>query len=484
MEAGVSNIQNASENRGVQNDFSSNSPSNNASSGNMVRKPTSFSNIVKASSCPKKDQAIIFPAIDGLQVKDYVFATGDIIDPKDIHFASRMSNNRICLYFSSKEIVEKFVGNKGGIDINGMFIPARKLVQPAKRIIISNVQPVIPQHIIEEELKDKGIKLLSPVSYIGAGMGRERFNHICSFRRQVFISPEQVNEIPTSLEIYFDGETYRIFFSDDKVKCFRCNEFGHIASNCVNITETVIASQDNVQAKTREEVNKNPSVNTGSFSIKDNLMGPVTQTEGNSLEKAPGISTKRALSTNTDSLSTAENLIEIDSDSNEISTDFPEITGSKSQEDAPHTITTVATIHSSADHTISKPTCKRIRTESPDRDSYKDIEKLWQSNNNFELDYTTFTDFLSAVKGTDKPLEVAKLYTDNIAGLVKQINSVRTHFHQRHIRDRCKRLITNLRKAVKDDNFPDMSPPLSRTPSRTSSRRSASNESINSIQSF
>lgn len=224
---------------------STDSNSTNCNQSISQQKKMSFSNIVKASSFPKKEQAIIFPVIEGLQVKDYVIATGNVVDPKEILFASRISNNRICINFSSKLVVNNFIENHNGIQINDVFVPARKLILPAKRLILSNVSPCIPHTVIEDELRESGIKLVSPMSFIGAGIGLDKFRHICSFRRQVFVATDQAVEIPSSILITFEDEEYRVFLSDDKLRCFKCKEEGHIAANCTvspDVIEIPIAS--------------------------------------------------------------------------------------------------------------------------------------------------------------------------------------------------------------------------------------------------
>ncbi|RZB41733.1 hypothetical protein BDFB_013113 [Asbolus verrucosus] len=56
---------------------------------------------------PFKDQAIVLLATDDLILSDYVVAIGNIVTPKNIIFASRLSNGRICIYLSSKLLVDE-----------------------------------------------------------------------------------------------------------------------------------------------------------------------------------------------------------------------------------------------------------------------------------------------------------------------------------------------------------------------------------------
>ena len=64
---------------------------------------------------------------------------------------------------------------------------------------------------------------------IRAGINREGYSHILSFRRQAFIEPKDMHKIQIELVIEYEGTQYRIYTSIDKINCFLCQELGHIA---------------------------------------------------------------------------------------------------------------------------------------------------------------------------------------------------------------------------------------------------------------
>lgn len=83
----------------------------------------SFANAVKSNNSklkfPEREQAIVLDAIEGTQKIDYyILGVGKLIGPQNIIFASRVSNNRVCLYLSSKELVDSFINTHEGININ------------------------------------------------------------------------------------------------------------------------------------------------------------------------------------------------------------------------------------------------------------------------------------------------------------------------------------------------------------------------------
>lgn len=414
---------------------------------NSQTKKMSFSGIVKASAFPKKDQAIILPVIENLQVKDYVIATGNIIDPKEILFASRMSNNRVCIYLSSKTMVNDFIGKHGGVQINDVFVPARKLILPAQRLILSNVSPCIPHSVIEEELKGIGVKLVSPMSFIGAGIGLDKFRHVCSFRRQIFVATEQSVEIPGTILVSFEDEEYRIFLSDDKLRCFKCKEEGHIASNCTtSVIDTAIPSISN----------KRPPPSTTNTSETDSLQA------------------------NASCLSEMDtNLIDFP----ETQTQVAEVQVTKIPVDnsAPTpTVTDNSVIANDIvpDNTGSATKKRKIELETKSIEPYEEIEKIWQDNSSQPLDYINFCEFLKQVKGNNKPLEVARLYTDDIDGLINILKIAQLSISARSTRERCKRLIVSLKKAIIAEGKPVSSPPPSRSSSISSLNRSFSQDSV------
>lgn len=220
-----------SENRSSQNVPYIESTPNQINNQNIIR---SYSQITQQTQAmfPTREQAIILSAVDGLKLADYIIAVGNIIEPKNITFASRISNNRICIYLSNTQLVEQFVTENSTITVQDKLINVRKLVTPARRIIISNVCPTIPHTIISNVLRGIGLKLVSSVSFMRAGIPGGEYSHILSFRRQVYIQPEEVLELPPSVVIKHENTSYRIFLTFDDMTCFLCKKSGHLAKDC------------------------------------------------------------------------------------------------------------------------------------------------------------------------------------------------------------------------------------------------------------
>nr|CAH7728821.1 unnamed protein product [Callosobruchus chinensis] len=180
---------------------------------------------------PTKEQAIVLTSINGIKIHDYIVAVGDIVRPKNILFASRISNNRICMYLSSANQVDQFTASHKTIKIQDQTIDVRRLVTPSDRLVVSNVCPSIPNHIIEDTLIRLGLNLLTSMTYLRVGMPESEYTHILSFRRQIFITPPE-NPIPDSTTVTYENTTYRIFLSNEGLNCTLCKQTGHFASKC------------------------------------------------------------------------------------------------------------------------------------------------------------------------------------------------------------------------------------------------------------
>ncbi|KAL4100873.1 hypothetical protein QTP88_020902 [Uroleucon formosanum] len=198
---------------------------------------------------PKKDQAVIFNTIEDLPQIEYIRAFSQLTDPNNIKFASRISNNRFCIYFANKNIVEQIITKQPYIVINNKEITFRRLINQAKRVIVSNVQPVIPHDVITNAFNNLSIKVVSPITFMKAGFANDEFNHIGSFRRQLYIHPDDINKMPSSILINFEQTDYRIFLSDDTVICYLCKQTGHTSNYCkkeiANKSQTIITENLN-----------------------------------------------------------------------------------------------------------------------------------------------------------------------------------------------------------------------------------------------
>lgn len=376
--------------------------------------PPSYANATKANpvfSFPKKDQAIIMNSVDNLKLTDYVVSIGELIQPRNVLFASRMSNRRICIYLSSVQLVDEIVNNHRVLTIQDNCIEIRRLITPARRIIISNVSPCIPHEYIEKTLRNLNLKPVSPITFLRAGITGEQYSHVLSFRRQVYIHDEGNIDLPSSIVIKHEEVSYRIFMNFDDMSCFLCKEVGHVAKNCTNHTQ-----QAAVDSNSSHQI---PIQSTSHVDqASDTEMQPV---ETLHVSKKRPATTIESISTENISTST-QDLIVLTLPDQEIFT--PPLAPIRNIKN------TKRMKRSDSDE-----------SEIPIEELMAPVKKLFEGTENvYPLTYDQVKDFFSNVYKNPDPLSVAKTYTENIPEFLKLLTDLHPNFTHRSIKNRCTRI--------------------------------------------
>lgn len=196
-----------------------------------------FTETLNSNPFPKK---IIFDIENvEIQLKDYIIEIEKITKPENIIFVSKISKKRMCIFLSTKDLANKLLQDNEILVVQGQNIKLRKLYNPDKRIILENVYFNIPHEIIIDALKEYNIKPTSPISILRVGLYIKGLIHILIFRRQMYISPEDVNKILSSLLINFENANYRIFLSNNELTGFLCKKIGHTSNNCPKANENM-----------------------------------------------------------------------------------------------------------------------------------------------------------------------------------------------------------------------------------------------------
>ncbi|KAJ8687776.1 hypothetical protein QAD02_023570 [Eretmocerus hayati] len=175
----------------------------------IVNQRVSYATVTEREQLPTREQAIVMNTSEGLTVHDYAVAIGAIILSTNIIAISCISQGRVCIYLKSKEIANSLIDVVKTFKIKECEFEIRPLVSRATRIIISNVEPIIPNHLITEELIKHGVTPASNITHVRAGMNGPGFSHIRSFQRSVLIQPEDLEKIPKSLQIKCEGHLAR-----------------------------------------------------------------------------------------------------------------------------------------------------------------------------------------------------------------------------------------------------------------------------------
>lgn len=387
-------------------------------SSTNLNKKFSYATVAQKDMFPSKEQAIVIDAIDDVPLNEYIMEIGKITKPSNIRFASKISLNRVCIYLADKDLVTNIVENNSKIKIRNSILEIRPLLTKFKRFILSNVCPVIPHQILEDEFRKLNVKLGSKISFLRAGMSEPGFTHILSFRRQVYVHPDDIDKIPPSIKITYDDTAYWIYLSSDGVSCFLCKQLGHIAKNCELNNNKIVESQ----STDIEFSPANPSKDTENFPSLPESSQPSRQKK----------QTKRPLSvstTNTD-------------DNSDINCSLP----------------------SSVQIIDSKTRAKKSKPDKPEKTSFN-IEGailplqpiLSDVSNPYVLNYEQLKSFLERSKGNPDVFNLSLEYTNDTQGLISMLRLNYPHLKERNLKNRFTRLINKLSKLPLEETESDLS---------------------------
>jgi hypothetical protein len=333
---------------------------------------------------PGKEQAVVCNATDGLMLQDYVRAIGSIVSPKNVLFASRISNERICIYLSSKSLVDDVVLNHSSITINDKVVGVRRLINPARRIILSNVCPSIPHHVFENQIRALGFTVLSQMSFVRARILDDEYSHVLSFRRQIYVQPDDAIGLPDSVVLKFDNTNYRIFMTFDDI-CFKCKRIGHYASDC---------PQDRDADLETSTPNKNPTTHA----TTDTLAGKRQMTDDDETELSP------SNPTNANSDSTGKSKKIRSSDSVESLTSTSELL------------------------MLAK-------------DAVNNSEQ-------YPIDFDQMVEFMEKVSGETDILALVRSSTNDTQGVINLLHDVYNVVPHKSIKNKCRKIQRRIRKAL------------------------------------
>nr|CAH7735449.1 unnamed protein product [Callosobruchus chinensis] len=373
---------------------------------------------------PSKEQAIVFNAIDGVRIQDYLLNLGPLVDPKNILFCSRISNGRICVYLSSKNVVDLFMDKYGQITVQGEIAKARRLVTPTDRLVISNVCPTIPHNILKDSLSQLGLQLVSPITFLRIGATVPEYSHILSFRRQVYVAATE-STIPESLEVTHDNLKYRVFLSLDSQTCFKCKLPGHIASQCpeanppspTNLLQQTTQHTQAIQSVTptdKTQAHANPTVTPAPSAQPE----PIVQLSN--IHHSRQQTTKITEDNNTSKRGVSEIL----------SPTAESITGNSGTPTfkAPQSTKTKKLKTDSCSSHISEEQMKPIREFMESKTSY------------LELNCHQLKSLLENTHGVQDILGIVNEYTTDIKSLIETLLLVYPHITDRTLKNRCTRL--------------------------------------------
>ncbi|CAH0547257.1 unnamed protein product [Brassicogethes aeneus] len=352
-------------------------------------------------------------AIEGIKYHEYIIAVGALVSPRNITYASRIANNRICLYLSNTKIVDTLVNIHKFIKINDNKIEIRRLISPALRLIISNICPVIPHSIIENELLKLGLKAVSKITPLRVGMSEE-YSHILSFRRQVYIEPSKNMSISDSILVTYDNTSYRIFLSIENLHCAKCSKIGHNENSCLTTNTESSTKNDNTPFENTHIENSLSTENNPESNESFNNEQPTLSKNQLKVSSNPTVNNEdQAQPTAKRQISLSPDIIASQNQETIFSIPTGSLTKKRKTKSTPLDIPT-----------ILLPIKDQIESHTPP----------------FTLNYTSICDFLENSFSSQFPLKTANEYVEDIRSLEHILNFIYNKINNKTAKNRITRL--------------------------------------------
>lgn len=181
---------------------------------------------------PSRKNAVIIENTQEISQDQCLRAVANIIGGRNIHYCTRLSGGRICLYLTNQEYVNQLV-TEGGIVVNQVYLTIRKYITEATKFVISNCPPEMTDESLKKILEPYGRVVSSPTR-LKVSTTHEDLKHIRTWRRIVYVMiPSEAPEAPKRLVVTSpEGVKTTLYIDKDEIMCDYCKVPGHLEEKC------------------------------------------------------------------------------------------------------------------------------------------------------------------------------------------------------------------------------------------------------------
>lgn len=392
-----------------------------ANHSQQVQVPT-YASTTARKNRPTKEQAVIIEAIEGYTNDDYIDGLEKLVNPSDIRFISKITGGRVCVFLSNTELVTKLSNQK--VIVKDSYLNILPYIEKNKRVVISNVNPTIPDEILLNALKSKGISPVSNIYDIKASLSKPGRAHILSFRRQVYIKEQDETLLPESMQISYDNTSYWIFLSTDSTRCFICKQSGHVAKMCPNSQESTAEGMSQVN----NSINNNFPTELNTQNLPENTL-PLKL-----LKRPPPPSTTSTSSQKTENIEKTP--ITPTAPTKTTDSDFKKPSRKKFRKNA-----------IDAENTL-------VETDEPDltRLLQKARISIQETGNKYVINFDQLQNFLEESYGQNDILQISQKFSNDTEGIITLMDDIYKHLESRKLKARFTRMKKKLRSPTSNTN--------------------------------
>ena len=296
-----------------------------------------------------------------------------------------------------------------------------------------------------------------------AGFGNEDYDHIGSFRRQLYIHPDDNEKLPSSILINFDQTDYRLFLSDDTVICYLCKQTGHTTKHCKNVTENKTPYSNNNHEildtgdyDTENHTQKVPNIST-TQDASNNLKTIIENTPHHTTittfqNHEPAEQEKRSAPSESISSSPVHTQITVNSENTS-----PTPTPIQSQQTINGTLTTKLLISNKSNKTTQPTPKKPKRSNSIElivnklEESLAPAKSAFNQIPNLKITYSQLKYILENTLGVQNPTSSLKQFDISPLEMIEIIDTIHPKIKNLSIKNR----LTRLNRALAESNFPE-----------------------------
>lgn len=357
------------------------------------------------------------------------------------------------MYLSNINVADQFILSHPSLLINNIEIKTRKLLNPTKRIVLSNVSPHIPNYILEQALSNINLKLASSINFIKAGLTEEKYKHILSFRRQVFVIPDKAEQdvIPDSIIIKYEDEQFRIFITTEEKWCKVCKTHLHNETTCSRLEQAKSTIQESHQFRNSDT---SPLNEKGNRTVIDEQMA-----ENKNKQIKPQVTTNitktLVLEENSDQKQTSSKRPHPITPETEITTDliFADMHDKNMEQINNETCSSIINQPGTSKENELHAKKKKIKLST--KDMLGPIAGNITEQKGYPLSFTNLTILMDMIKGQQDQLQIIQNFTNDIEGFKRMLTENYGLLQNGAMKGRFRRLIQKLEKSTDESNNSD-----------------------------